>query len=338
MQRALREAFLALPPEEYDWFGLHTSNRRRGSGAAASGILPEEAGAGEAREVAARAAAAPGRAEGREFYDFPGPLHSAVISPASAMVGVGAERTFRCLPRDRQRRTVEEGVSFQWRLKEGQGAIDNPEGEIVTFTAPAEPGLATLAVTARQGERTCTAEAIVTVTETLLPREGKSGGAQATRGLPGYTFHRAPGELWRSRYDERNNLVIVNNGHRDCLFAARKKSLKLKYIYRLFAKELVLQNFPGFRVVRAHGKDDRAQPVHRRPPEVKRAARRGGRTGPLRRFQPRPLTMAFRSGELSLMGNGQHGVQDGGPGDDAPLRRRRSSRLSRLSRLKGGRA
>ena len=38
----------------------------------------------------------------------------------------------------------------------------------------------------------------------------------------------------------------MNNGHRDYLYAAQKHSRKLKYICRLFAKELVLANFPGF--------------------------------------------------------------------------------------------
>jgi hypothetical protein len=56
----------------------------------------------------------------------------------------------------------------------------------------------------------------------------------------------APGELWRSRYDQKNNLIVINNGHADYIFAAQKRSRKLKYICRLFAKELVLSNFRGF--------------------------------------------------------------------------------------------
>ena len=71
-------------------------------------------------------------------------------------------------------------------------------------------------------------------------------GDKGSKGLPGYTFLRAPGELWRSRYDEKNNLIVVNNGHRDYLYAAQKHARKLKYICRLFAKELVLANCPGF--------------------------------------------------------------------------------------------
>ncbi len=38
---------------------------------------------------------------------------------------------------------------------------------------------------------------------------------------------------------------MVNSGHRDFVYAARNKALKLRYICRLFAKELVLRNFIG---------------------------------------------------------------------------------------------
>ncbi|MHB8392179.1 MAG: hypothetical protein ACYDBH_21810, partial [Acidobacteriaceae bacterium] len=62
---------------------------------------------------------------------------------------------------------------------------------------------------------------------------------------PSYTFKRAPGELWRSRYDGEQNVIVINNAHRDFVYASRNKSLKLRYISRLFAKEMVYRNFPG---------------------------------------------------------------------------------------------
>ena len=40
-------------------------------------------------------------------------------------------------------------------------------------------------------------------------------------------------------------LIVVNNGHRDFVYASRAKSLKLRYLVRLYAKELVLHNFAG---------------------------------------------------------------------------------------------
>lgn len=65
------------------------------------------------------------------------------------------------------------------------------------------------------------------------------------QGLPGYTFERAPGESWRSKFDVKGNVIVVNNGHRDFVFASRSKSLKLRYLVRLDAKELVMLNFAG---------------------------------------------------------------------------------------------
>jgi hypothetical protein len=66
-----------------------------------------------------------------------------------------------------------------------------------------------------------------------------------SRGLPGYTFERAAGELWRSRFDAGRNLIVVNNGHRDFVFATRSRALQLRYLMRLYVKELVLKNFAG---------------------------------------------------------------------------------------------
>ncbi len=257
VQKAFKEAFLTLPPEDYQWFDLHTGARRDGrEGGARGGPGPQEAPAGgeasEAQKMSGSTGsgleAAPGQemstAE-KEFFNFPGPLFSAIVSPASLVIKVNAERGFRCIPRDKSRRSIEEGVEIHWKIVEGQGRLSAGSGEIVTFTASEEPGLCILEAVATQGNLAESARATITVSETLIERD-MGPGEKGSKGLPGYTFLRAPGELWRSRYDEKNNLIVVNNGHRDYLYAAEKHARKLKYICRLFAKELVLANFPGF--------------------------------------------------------------------------------------------
>ncbi len=88
-----------------------------------------------------------------------------------------------------------------------------------------------------------TAEALVTVTAELFPPAKE--GAASKEGLPAYTFQRAPGELWRSCYQADQNVIAINNGHRDFVYASRNKPLLLRYISHLFAKELVYKNFPG---------------------------------------------------------------------------------------------
>jgi hypothetical protein len=261
VQKAFREAFLALPPEDYGWFDLHTGNRGSRPGEAPRGgtnVQATTAAGGAPEETAdplSAATSAAGtavvmqetgeRREEREFYNYPGSLYSAIISPSSTVMKVGTERGFRCVARDRRRRLIEEGLTVRWRIAEGEGRLSAESAEIITFTAPAEPGLCILEATAAQGDVVISAQAVVTVSETLIER-GDAAGEKGGKGLPGYTFLRKPGELWRSRYDEKNNLVVVNNGHRDYLYADQKQARKLKYICRLFCKELVLANFPGF--------------------------------------------------------------------------------------------
>lgn len=64
-------------------------------------------------------------------------------------------------------------------------------------------------------------------------------------GLPTYTFRRRPGELWRSRYEEERNPVVVTKAHCDFVSASCSPSPKLPYICRLYLREMVRSNFPG---------------------------------------------------------------------------------------------
>jgi hypothetical protein len=138
---------------------------------------------------------------------------------------------------------VVEDLEFSWELVEGGGSLSSARDQEVEYAAPATPGLARLRVSVTQGEVTCIAEALVTATATL---EASVGSTVANaRGLPGYTFERAAGELWRSRFDAERNLIIVNNGHRDFVFARKNRALQLRYLVRLYVKELVLKNFAG---------------------------------------------------------------------------------------------
>ncbi len=237
VQKALREALLALPAEEYDWFDIHESGSTRPGSTRTSphgeedneiepAIFPSPAGLGQKR-----------------FFEYAGPLFSVRISPQSCVLPVGKTKAFRAIAQDRGRKPVEENLLFSWGIVEGNGKLEATDSEIAQFTAAEEPGLVQIRVTATQGEITCAGDTLITVTESLLPETGKA--ATARQGLPGYTYEKAPGKLWRSRYDEDKNVIVINNGHRDFVFASRNKALKIRYISRLFAKELVFKNFKG---------------------------------------------------------------------------------------------
>lgn len=240
IQRAFREALLALPPEEYDWFDIQerencdgvTSKPAVGDAAAPDGISGlgvEEPSVNGSEQL--------------QFFDHAGPLFGVVISPAASTVPVKERRRFRALPRDRSRRRVTQDLLFAWEIVEGDGSINFTADQEVEFSATETPGLVRLRVTVRQRELGFSAEALVTVTDSLdLPM---NPAVANVRGLPGYTFERAAGALWRSRFDAERNVIVVNNGHRDFVFATKNRALQLRYLVRLYVKELVLKNFAG---------------------------------------------------------------------------------------------
>jgi hypothetical protein len=240
IQKAFHEAMLALPREEYDWFDVQGSARREaGAAKAAADGVAEGAG----WELPGLARTEPREAPQREFFDYAGPLFSVVVSPAASTVPLNETRKFRALPRDRSRRRVVDDLQFVWTIVEGEGSLAGDADQEVEYRAPAAPGLARLRVTASQRSVTTTAEALITVTDSL--EATISPAAINARGLPGYTFERAAGELWRSRFDVERNIIVVNSGHRDFVFATRNRALQLRYLVRLYVKELVLKNFAG---------------------------------------------------------------------------------------------
>ncbi|MGH9435328.1 MAG: hypothetical protein ACRD06_04950, partial [Terriglobia bacterium] len=164
-------------------------------------------------------------------------------SPAASNVAVNQSRRFRALPRDRSRRLVEQDLVFSWEIAEGGGTLSSACDQEVTFQAPPSPGLVRLSVAVSQRGMRAAAEALITVTDSL--EAAINPAVVNARGLPGYTFERAAGELWRSRFDASRNLIVVNNGHRDFVFATRSRALQLRYLVRLYIKELVLKNFAG---------------------------------------------------------------------------------------------
>jgi len=243
VQGALKEALLALPAEEYDWFDLHRGDGKRRPRVPAESV-PAGVPHADGQAMAMEADDVQEPTEGqRQFFEYAGPLFSVMISPTSSVIPVAGSRALRAIARDRARRPVEHDLVYVWSIVEGEGMLDHAGGEIATYRAAAEPGLARVEVALTQGLVVCKAEAQITVTASLLPKTG--AGDSTYQGLPGYTYHKAAGELWRSRFDAERNLVVINNGHRDFVYAARSKMLKLRYICRLFAKELVLKNFVG---------------------------------------------------------------------------------------------
>lgn len=241
IQKAFHEALLALPPEEYDWFDVQTKARQdaasRPHGSPDTDALAFEEGDGGVRKPQTK------EPPQRQFFDVAGPLFSVVVSPAASNIALTGRRKFRALPRDRSRRRVVDDLVFAWEILEGEGSVSAPTDQEIEFQAPATLGLVRLKVAVTQREVTATAEALITVTDSLAAAINPA--VVNSRGLPGYTFERAAGELWRCRFDADRNIIVVNSGHRDFVFATRNRALQLRYLVRLYVKELVLKNFTG---------------------------------------------------------------------------------------------
>jgi hypothetical protein len=241
IQRAFREAMLVLPREEYDWFDIQARSSQAATSAGEPRGRDGEASGGEGEGGVAEPSG--GESTQRQFFDYAGPLHTVVISPAASTLKVSQGRRLRALPRDRSHRRVEHDLTFAWEIVEGGGTLLSTSDQEVSFTAPSSPVLVRLSVAVSQRDMRCSAEALITVTDSLDMAIGPA--VVNARGLPGYTFERAPGELWRSRFDAERNLIVVNSGHRDFVFATRSRALQLRYLVRLYVKELVLKNFAG---------------------------------------------------------------------------------------------
>ncbi len=251
VKKALREALLMLPKEEYNWLDIHTGDRAtQGTYAGFPSDADSSDGHGpeytsDAGEVASEAITETVEGSVRKaFFEYPGPLYGLLISPSSAIMGVNEKKKFRAIARDRNKRQIDYGVDIKWKIKEGSGILDTSGGEIAEFAAPDEPCISIIEATALQEDVAVTTESVITVTDQLLPKKDTTGGSMNKKGLPGYTYRKAPGELWRSRFELEKYLIVINNGHADFIFASKNNARKLKYILRLYSKELILGNFP----------------------------------------------------------------------------------------------
>jgi hypothetical protein len=135
IQRAFREALLALPAEEYDWFDIGAHRAQRAPQRGEDGNVAAASDAFDDATTPALGAPEPTEDRQRQFFSLPGPLFSVAISPASSVARVGAAREPRALPRDRSRRRVEDELEFHWEIIEGLGVLAEVRSQTVTYFA-----------------------------------------------------------------------------------------------------------------------------------------------------------------------------------------------------------
>lgn len=245
ISKALRDALKLLPEKSYEWLSVKNCNKTEvikkmsESTATTPGAEPEPVYI--AREVAEASPAS----DEENLFTFTEELSTVAISPASSIIAVGEIKRLKAIAKDKKGRIIDGELEVSWQIIEGGGQLTNTQGLFTSYQAPLEPEIARIQASFKHNDKLMGAEAVITVTKELFNEPGSKASQGEKRGLPGYTFQHATGELWRSRYDAERYIIIINNGHADFIYASKNQYRKLRYIARLFAKELVLENFPA---------------------------------------------------------------------------------------------
>ena len=231
VHKAFASALADLPAEDYLFFDIPKQEpalqRRPGRGA---GYQP---GGGGIELTTPRSTET--KPHGDLFTGDPGPLAAVRISPRQPRRPPGGSCLFSATPCDAHGISIPGGVALSWAILAGDGTL---AGEGTTCrVASAVIGVVAVEVTARQGEVVVTDQVPL---KFLQESEGDEGG----RGLPGYRLEAEHGQAWRSRYDTATNEIVINSAHRDFLASRSAAAKHRRYIGKLYAKEVVLSNFP----------------------------------------------------------------------------------------------
>jgi hypothetical protein len=231
VHKAFTSALAELPAEDYLYFDIPKpepaiQSRQGGPG--------EDLGANESDPD--RRNDAPDRPAARLFQIDPGPLAAVRISPRAARRPPGGSCLFTATPRDAGGVAIPAGVSITWRIVAGTAAIATDGA--TCRVASSSVGIVTVEATALQ------ADVEVTDRVDLKFLEAAEGDAAGSRGLPGYRLEADHGRPWRSRYDVGRNEIVINSAHRDFLATRGSAAKHRRYIGKLYAKEVVLSNFP----------------------------------------------------------------------------------------------
>lgn len=226
VHKAFTSALADLPSEDYLFFDVPKPGE-----AAATGSRGEVFGA----DADSDAGASPSSREKALFPSDAGPLAAVRIVPRHPRRPPGGEAKLSAVVRDASGIRITSGVSLHWRLVSGTAWLS---ADAVACNVRADAvGLAVVEVTARQGEIEVTDTVEVKFTE-------DSGDGPTSRGLPSYRLEAEHGRPWRSRYEPASNEIVINSAHRDFSASRSSTARHRRYIGKLYAKEVVLSNFP----------------------------------------------------------------------------------------------
>ena len=241
LKKAFTSALRELPPSEYLFFDLPkqqdkleaNDGGRQGNHDPAPGI-----------RLSSDSSAAP-KSPGLETEHAPqdllplesGPLSTVIIVPKHPRAQPGQECALRAVPLDEHGQPAVGQLVDQWRIVEGDGVFHSA-GEVCRVSSPTA-GIVVVEVEVTDGSTRACAQTSVKFIASQLASD-----ANSPQGLPTYRILAEHGKPWRSRYDQQQNEIVINSAHRDFVASRTPMAKHRRYIGKLYAKEVVLINFP----------------------------------------------------------------------------------------------
>ncbi|MGB8852701.1 MAG: ATP-binding protein [Pirellulales bacterium] len=230
VHKAFATALAELPAEDYLFFDIPKTEPaiqdRAGTGTGASGESSRQLKPG-------RAAAENGPTL---FAADPGPLATVRISPRRPRRPPGGSCLFTATPCDADGTPIPNGVAISWQIVSGSAAIATDGSSC--RVASSDFGIVTVEAAARQVGIEVSDRVDL---KFMIDADADAAGG---RGLPGYRLEPEHGQPWRSRYDGTANEIVINSAHRDFLASRASAAKHRRYVGKLYAKEVVLTNFP----------------------------------------------------------------------------------------------
>jgi hypothetical protein len=228
VHKAFVSALAELPAEEYVYFDIPKPG---GEGDGAPGE-PLSAAGGKPSGDTQQPTDQP-----QLFPPEPGPLHAVRIAPRHPRRPPGGTARLVARACDAAGMPIASGLSYAWHVVTGEATLA-PDGAVCAVTGHGV-GATTVAVTAVQDDLKAVDQVEVRFAEGAGDADGPS-----QRGLPSYRLEAEHGQPLRSRYDQRRNEIVINSAHRDFLASRVSPAKHRRYIGKLYAKEVVLSNFP----------------------------------------------------------------------------------------------
>jgi hypothetical protein len=166
-----------------------------------------------------------------------GPLEEIRVTPQIAVLGIGETRRLLAKAYDPDGSLILTGVSYMWSVSPEAARLISVNGQ-----GPA----AVVEARDKEGETKVRVRGQLKGVERWGESTIKVMKSRNEYGFPPPEAVHDPLASWRSRYRAERGVVEYNTGHRD-YERAKQPGQKgvIRYLAKLYAKELVLLNFPG---------------------------------------------------------------------------------------------